>query len=364
MSSRSLDLLQECARAVEAAALDQRLWPAALATIRRQFDAAAAAIEIWDHRHSSNWSFLSDGFDQGGLGQVKALYPESNPRLEDNRNIVQGEITYDYKHRTEAELDRCGYIRDVEALTGTRYYVAGVPLRDKTHYTGISLFHERSQGHFTETDAAALQALLPVLQIGLRSSLMIGAHRVCASLASSTSPETGLVLLDCGGHPLLMNRTAECLFETTNAGPMKVLNVRNVIAAALDGRSSACRWNSQVDGRTYDVIGITIATDSSTFAPLQPRAALLIHDPIPRCHLLAGAVRDLYELSPREIEVCEALLAGAGPDQIARQLGIAESTVRVHLRSILLKTDAHSQVEVVARLRPFLIASSEDSFAT
>jgi two-component system, NarL family, nitrate/nitrite response regulator NarL len=45
-------------------------------------------------------------------------------------------------------------------------------------------------------------------------------------------------------------------------------------------------------------------------------------------------------LSPRETEVMHALLRGASNKVIARELGIAVETVKVHMKAILLRLNA------------------------
>jgi PAS domain S-box-containing protein len=57
------------------------------------------------------------------------------------------------------------------------------------------------------------------------------------------------------------------------------------------------------------------------------------------------------ELTPRQLEVLEALAAGEQAKAIARRLGIAETTVRNHIRMILVELGCHSQLEAVAEAR-------------
>ena len=53
-------------------------------------------------------------------------------------------------------------------------------------------------------------------------------------------------------------------------------------------------------------------------------------------------------LSPRQHEVLELLANGIQARQIAVQLGLAETTVRNHIRHLLRKLGCHSQLEAVA----------------
>lgn len=62
-----------------------------------------------------------------------------------------------------------------------------------------------------------------------------------------------------------------------------------------------------------------------------------------------GAVRE--ELSEREKQVAAHLVAGLRVSGVARELCIAEITVRNHLRSIFAKLHVHSQSELIELLR-------------
>jgi DNA-binding CsgD family transcriptional regulator len=57
------------------------------------------------------------------------------------------------------------------------------------------------------------------------------------------------------------------------------------------------------------------------------------------------------ELTVRQQEVIELIAEGAPAKSIATRLGIAEVTVRNHIRAILLQLGCHSQLEAVAEAR-------------
>ncbi len=54
-------------------------------------------------------------------------------------------------------------------------------------------------------------------------------------------------------------------------------------------------------------------------------------------------------LTPRELDVLRLLSSGLGATLIAREMGISVHTCRGHVKSILAKLDAHSQLEAVAK---------------
>ena len=59
----------------------------------------------------------------------------------------------------------------------------------------------------------------------------------------------------------------------------------------------------------------------------------------------------LAALTPREREVLACLAAGAGRDDVARQLYLSANTVRTHLQNLMAKLGVHSTLEAVALTR-------------
>ena len=56
-------------------------------------------------------------------------------------------------------------------------------------------------------------------------------------------------------------------------------------------------------------------------------------------------------LTPRQLQVLRLLSEGVTARGIASRLGLAETTVRNHIRAVLSELGAHSQLEAVARAR-------------
>ena len=59
----------------------------------------------------------------------------------------------------------------------------------------------------------------------------------------------------------------------------------------------------------------------------------------------AEPVSPLAHLSPREQEILRAIARGASNKEIGRELGIAETTVKIHVQHVLRKLDVSSRVQ-------------------
>jgi DNA-binding NarL/FixJ family response regulator len=79
--------------------------------------------------------------------------------------------------------------------------------------------------------------------------------------------------------------------------------------------------------------------------------------------------RRVDRLTPREVEVLQAMADGLSPERIAASLGVARHTLRTHTQNILTKLGVHSKTDaVVAAIRfgkvtpPGLAPSDRDAF--
>jgi DNA-binding NarL/FixJ family response regulator len=57
-----------------------------------------------------------------------------------------------------------------------------------------------------------------------------------------------------------------------------------------------------------------------------------------------------YAISKRELEVARLLIKGLQGEEVANELGIAETTVAAHVRSIMTKTGSRNRTEAIAKL--------------
>lgn len=87
-----------------------------------------------------------------------------------------------------------------------------------------------------------------------------------------------------------------------------------------------------------------------------------VTDIYPRAITDENGVHDFQTLSPRELDVLQALVDGKGSVEGAAQLYISRHTFRTHVKSIYRKTGTHSAIEAVSLgvsvgMRPTRIAA-------
>jgi PAS domain S-box-containing protein len=113
---------------------------------------------------------------------------------------------------------------------------------------------------------------------------------------------------------------------------------------AREGRPVCCQGlhiKAREGGRPVDVSTVAVAVDDGD-------RRLFLHIVRPR-DARSPPVPDL--LTPRQHEVLRLLADGIPAKVIATRLGVAEATVRNHIRAVLVALGTHSQLEAIAKAR-------------
>jgi DNA-binding NarL/FixJ family response regulator len=80
------------------------------------------------------------------------------------------------------------------------------------------------------------------------------------------------------------------------------------------------------------------------------KGSLIVHPSLLARARSGARTGNVYvDLTQRETEVLELMGQGQDVTRIARRLGMAESTCRGHIKTILVKLDAHTQLEAVVK---------------
>jgi len=67
-------------------------------------------------------------------------------------------------------------------------------------------------------------------------------------------------------------------------------------------------------------------------------------DPVAAAGMASAAQTSIASLSPRELDILRGIARGASNKEIAREHGIAETTVKIHVQHVLRKLDVSSRV--------------------
>ncbi len=166
----------------------------------------------------------------------------------------------------------------------------------------------------------------------------------------------GVILAGAGGRVLAANRPAQEIISLKDglefsrkylrtALPQETSVLRNLIVA---GRAPVLMSLSRPSGkRPLSVLIRSLSQDRDASSTEWPVAVVFVSDPDQRLDVDPAGVKDLYGLTPAEAAVASLVGVGRPVLEAARQLGVQPNTVRMQLKQVYAKTDAHRQSALV-----------------
>ena len=180
---------------------------------------------------------------------------------------------------------------------------------------------------------------------------------------------TSVFFTDSLGKVLRMNKASEQLIASTRA-----LKISNDNVLVPTDRGSAAKFARAIGSATSsepatldgpfiiappdeDAAGL-VATifplEKSKLADLcgAPKASLavFVQDPEAKTPNAASAIAELYGLTRSELRLVEILSPDGSIKQMAKSLGVSETTVKTHLQHIFSKTGTHKRSELIQLL--------------
>lgn len=247
----------------------------------------------------------------------------------------------------------------------------GAPAPDMP--TVCSFYRGANDGMYTEDDRRKLALLLPHLSraLGVMSRLRMSDLKVAASLSSLDQLPVALMLMSVAGEVLFCNRAATAMLADTDAlhidrsarrhglGTLtaNLPRVNRDIARAL---SSARRVDDvQHFSSLIEVPGNFGEGDwSIQLSRVTPGAPMTADGCVPEVIVFLNNLKrplDLapeilcstYGLTPAEARLAIAATAAGSLHDVARNVGVAPSTAKSHLKQVYAKTGSASRAELV-----------------
>jgi DNA-binding CsgD family transcriptional regulator len=225
----------------------------------------------------------------------------------------------------------------------------------------LSVYRDRARGRFSHDDGRYLAKVAPGFGRIVELAEKFEAAKVSSALTLFDRLKCPALIIDWDGAVRNLNRLAESILEKDlhlrrgrlfAPDPASNRRLQQLVAAILAAAPCEPPALSQVvinradaPWLLIDVMPLT-ALGSDTFNG--GRAVLILTD------LTKPSVSDskllaiLFGLTPAEAKLAAAIASGIGIDAAAASLRIARETAKSQLKAVFLKTNIHSQPELLA----------------
>ena len=211
-SSTSSDRTLATIAALYDAALDQSLWPAALANLTQLTGSQASTFRVLDASSASlHPAFVSINFDKRAVEDYVGGMASLDPTVRYLLSDPKAAIVHDDMLGPGEDEDTRRYLNWHERSVETRYrLVAQSDLGSKLQ-AGVALHRARRAGRYDSTDIARFevvnQHLRRALAIGVKLGSLVTQQRLTADLLDRNV--AAIILLDAHRRVVFMNRAAE-----------------------------------------------------------------------------------------------------------------------------------------------------------
>jgi len=262
-------------------------------------------------------------------------------------------------------INRHPYYQEFLAPFGLRWF-AGVRIAFGGDVWCLSIQRTIAQGPFSLSEKQKLQQLSDRLTAGAVLAKAVGLTSAAATLETLDRSGSAALLINGLGEVFQMNGAAERVLN----GEIRIVNRRltardrkatdrfdRALHQLIWDRSDAA-LSSPVALRDgpYPLLAYLIkpsAFASNIFADCKAIAILV--EVGARTRIPETTLRIAFQLTTAEARLASRLGAGHAIEDIANEVGLAQSTLRSQLKAVFAKTDTHRQSDLVALLRSVTI---------
>lgn len=364
--SRILDTVGQLYAGIE----DNTAWIGALDAVSKLWGSAGASFEIVEKR-TGRPVVIETGrrIESAAADTYLAHYGPLNPRVPAFINSPAGTVGYDHAIMSEVELDKDPFYAEFLSSLGFRYFLSGVVLSTEEHSGVLSIQRSSKQGHVNGDDIALMARLMPHLQQVADIRLRLGkALRRGAPFAQGLEHlGEGVFVVDGRGCVLHANGVADRLLSrddgiTLGEGRLQFRDKRATAAfsSALLGVTALTLRDEPAqsfpslrtaEGRPYLVTVRAVSLPETELAPPgQAKALVFVRDPSELSDLDDELLRQSFGLTNAETKLASLVDRGLTLEEVAARRGVAITTVRTQLYSLMDKLGVNRQAQLIRLL--------------
>jgi DNA-binding CsgD family transcriptional regulator len=363
------------------AAMEPARWRNALSALREMLDAVGAGLLVWNERENvAQFVEVAGIFSESTKKLYAAYFGAIDPRRELLQRTPVGLMINSDAYFDDDFVKHSEFYNDFLIPQGARHTTFGKLLRTSAVSTQIAFERNAAQGPMEPGAFRQLAALSPHLRNAARLHNLLPRGTQHPSIGSLVLEHLsdGVVIADARGRIIWMNRPAgETLASedglridngaltaariAENAELQKLLKDAIRMAAGRGGPGgSALRVTRASADRTYTLVIAPLSPEASLAAePSEPMALVIIRDADRHAEQVASHFGEAFGLSQAERRLAAALAGGLTMQETEIKLDRRISTLRTQLRSVLAKTGARGQTDLLRMMLAFPTVGSK-----
>jgi len=357
------DKMLQIIESVYEAALDEAHWSSLAPRIAQTFQSTSTTVQIQELGQAKALS-VTENVD-AELSAYRAyfwqrdIWIERATKLGISRVVASKDIVADSEFQeTEFYRDWCRKL-DV-------FYVVGAVFPTGSDALGVIGIHRpKEAGAYEEDDKLLVARFLPHLQraLQIRNQISQATMLQRVSLETLNRGDIAAIVVAADGRIIYANPNAEALLADGSAvrihkGRMAAgIQADTAHLRALIRSASAMGEASNEPGGFMALrqanklpLSVLVAPFRLTLPGLPAAGAILFIRETGRPILATAALQALYQLTPAEARIAQALADGKSIGEIAISRRANPQTVRKQLKSVFLKTGTNRQAQCVATI--------------
>jgi DNA-binding CsgD family transcriptional regulator len=358
------------------AALDSSCWPTFLQMAASAFCAKTGVM--WAHDFQSMEADFDNsganlaafvGFDASSLDSYANHYSPLNVWAANEGGQPEGAVVSSSALYPDSLLTDTEFYNDWLRPQDLFYSLGSIVLKREARAVKMSFLRSERAGRYGEAELALFSQIMPHLRSAIALHRKLHQLQVLSSaaMAALDAIAHGVILLKCDGSYLHANRIAQELLIKT--GVLQISAAGSVHAAQgsvdaalqiLIGRAVKTGTGRGVEpggvlriiSASRPVVLVDVLPLPARSSPFGEQVAVAIfcrsQETGPVAHgSLTKALVSLYQMTPSEALLTQALVSGQSLREHALARGISVNTVRSQLRAATAKTDAKRQADLV-----------------
>lgn len=288
-------------------------------------------------------------------------YPEFMPSLDIQRGIFRRAISLGAGNRYALWLEHLEWLYASDYFNGLISELkafdtlfAAVPSTDAPYPAMLHVYHERRQGgeRFDASHVRMMQLVRPALEAGVRAAERTLANRA-SFIASLETRRDGALVFDSRGKLLYQSPSFGSIVPLATDATT-VHDAGRQMAAGLLSEEERLRFDPDTARQAVavgpDIVLLTAVIMAPGVFDVGPVALVTVHTNEASV-ADSGALRDRFDLTPRQAEVARLLARRLTNDEIAQRLQVSPNTARHHTEAVMGKMEVSDRREVGVRLQ-------------